>query len=191
MRQLIAGFKMSIDGQIEGPEGYADWVAAWSEEYGLTPQIDACLLGAGMYPGYEKYWTAIQAAGDQPLPMTGRFPTADEVKWGQFAAQTPHYVLSTSLTRAQWPRTRFLRSLDEVVALKRQPGKDIYLMGGARVAAALLDAGLIDELRLIVYPIVAGPGKPLFATIASRHELQFKESQHLQDGRVRLAYGSR
>lgn len=40
MRQLIAGFKMSIGGQIEGPEGYADRVAAWSEEYGLTPQID-------------------------------------------------------------------------------------------------------------------------------------------------------
>lgn len=191
MRQLIAGFKMSLDGQIEGPEGYADWVAAWSEEYGLTPQIDACLLGAGMYPGYEKYWTAIQAAGDQPLPMTGRFPTADEVKWGQFAAQTPHYVLSTSLERAQWPRTRFLRSLDEVAALKRQPGKDIYLMGGARVAAALLDAGLIDELRLIVYPMVAGPGKPLFATIAGRHELQLKQSHRLEDDRVFLVYGSK
>lgn len=191
MRQLIAGFKMSLDGQIEGPEGYADWVAAWSEEYGLTPRIDACLLGAGMYPGYEKYWTAIQAAGDQPLPMTGRFPTADEVKWGQFAAQTPHYVLSTSLERAQWPRTRFLRSLDEVAALKRQPGKDIYLMGGARVAAALLDAGLIDELRLIVYPMVAGPGKPLFATIAGRHGLQLKQSHQLEDDRVFLVYGSK
>lgn len=191
VRMLIAGFKMSIDGKIEGPEGYADWVADWSEEYDLTPQIDACLIGAGMYPGYEKYWTAIQAAGDQPLPMTGRFAAADEVKWARFAAHTPHYVLSTNLARAQWPETKFLRSLDEVAALKRQPGKSIYLMGGARVAAALLDARLIDELRLIVYPIVAGPGKPLFATIVGRHEVQFKRSYPLQAGRVGLVYGTR
>ena len=189
MRKLIAGFKMSIDGKIEGPEGYADWVAAWSEEYGLTPQIDACLIGAGMYPGYERYWTAIQAAGDQPLPMTGRFPAADEVRWGQFAAQTPHYVLSTRLRQAQWPQTSFLRSLEEVTALKKRPGKDIYLMGGGRVAAALLDAGLVDELRLIVYPLIAGPGKPLFATIASRRKLELRNTRQLQDGRVGLVYG--
>lgn len=142
-----------------------------------------------MYPGYEKYWTAIQAAGDQPLPMTGRFPAPDEAKWARFAAQTPHYVLSGSLTRAQWPRTRFLRSIDEVAALKKQSGKDIYLMGGARVAAALIDAGLVDELRLIVHPLIAGPGKPLFATISARHELELRTSQPLQDGRVSLVYG--
>lgn len=189
MRKLIAGFKMSIDGKVEGPEGYADWVAAWSEEYGLTSQVDACLLGAGMYPGYERYWSAIQAAGDQPLPMTGKLPAADEVKWARFAAETPHYVLSTSLTHAQWPRTRFLRTLEDVVALKRQPGKDIYLMGGARIASALLDAGLVDELRLIVYPLVAGPGKALFATIAGRHKLELKECRPLQEGRIGTIYG--
>ncbi len=63
MRKLIAGFKISVDGRIAGPEGYADWVEAWSEDYGLTAQIDACIVGGGMYPGYEKYWTAIQTAG--------------------------------------------------------------------------------------------------------------------------------
>jgi dihydrofolate reductase len=189
MRKLIAGFKMSIDGKIEGPEGYADWVAAWSEEYGLTPQIGACLLGGGMYPGYEKYWTAIQAAGDQPLPMTGRSADTDEVKWGRVAAQTPHYVLSRTLTDAQWPKTTFLRSLDEVAELKRPSGKDIYLMGGARVTAALLDAGLVDELRLILYPLIAGPGRPLFATIAGRHRLELRRNLQLQGGRVSLVYG--
>lgn len=189
MRKLIAGFKMSIDGKIEGPDGYADWVAAWSEEYGLTPHIGACLLGGGMYPGYEKYWTAIQAAGDAPLPMTGKTPDADEVKWGQVAAQIPHYVLSRTLTHAQWPKTTFLRSLDEVAALKSQSGRDIYLMGGARVTTALLDAGLVDELRLILYPLVAGPGKPLFATIAGRHELQLRRNLQLSGGRIHLVYG--
>ena len=189
MRNLIAGFKVSLDGRFEGPEGYADWVAAWSEDYGLTAQIDACIVGGGMYPGYERYWTAIQTAGDQPLPMTGKFPTPEEVKWGQFAAQTAHYVLSTTLRQAQWPKTSFLRNLDEVAALKKKPGKDIYLMGGGRVAAALIDGGLVDELRLIAYPLIAGPGKGLFTTIAHRRNLQLRKAQQLSDGRVSLVYG--
>ena len=188
MRKVIAGFKVSVDGKIEGPDGYADWVAAWSEDYGLTGQIDACIVGGRMYPGYEKYWTAIQNAGDQPLEMTGKSPTPDEVKWGHFAARTPHFVLSTTLSQAQWPNTSFLRTLDEVVALKRKPGKDIYLMGGGQVAATLIDGGLVDELRLIVYPLIAGQGKALFATIAQRRNLNLQKVQQLAEGRVSLVY---
>ena len=60
MRKLIAGMKISVDSKAAGPEGVADWVHGWSEDYGLTPQIDTCLLGAGMYPSYERYWTEIQ-----------------------------------------------------------------------------------------------------------------------------------
>jgi dihydrofolate reductase len=188
MRKLIAGFKVSLDGKIEGAEGYADWVAAWSEDYGLTGQIDACVVGAGMYPGYEQYWTAIQTAGDQPLPMTGKFPTPDEVKWAHLCAQIPHYVLSTTLRHAEWPKTSFLRRVEEVTALKRKPGKDIYLMGGGRVAATLIDGGLVDELRLIVYPLIAGPGRGLFATTAHRRNLKLREARQLPDGRVSLVY---
>ena len=62
MRKIIGAMKISIDGKTEGPEGYADWVDAWSDDFGLTPQIDACVLGGGMYPNYEQYWTAIQDA---------------------------------------------------------------------------------------------------------------------------------
>lgn len=50
MRKLIAGFKVSVDGKIEGPQGYADWVGAWSEDYGLTGQIDACIVGGRHVP---------------------------------------------------------------------------------------------------------------------------------------------
>ena len=188
MRKLIAGFKVSVDGKIEGPQGYADWVAAWSEDYGLTGQIDACIVGGGMYPGYEKYWSAIQAAGDMPLPMTGKLPTPAEVKWGQFAAGTRHYVLSTTLVQAQWPKTSFLRSVDEVAALKKKTGKDIYLMGGGRIAAALMDEGLVDEFRLILHPLIAGPGKTLFATTAHRRKLVLRKAQELGDGLVSLVY---
>lgn len=89
MRKLIAGMKISLDGKFEGPEGYAGWVHAWSEDYGMTAQIDACLLGAGMYRGYEKYWSSIQSEPNKPVWITGQPPTPAEIKWASFAAKTP------------------------------------------------------------------------------------------------------
>ena len=189
MRKLIAGFKTSVDAKIEGPQGFADWVDTWTDDYGLTPQIDACLLGARMYPGYEQYWTAMQNSPDEPLPMTGKLPTPAELEWAHFAAKTPHYVLSSTLTSAVWANTHFLRGVADVADLKRQPGKDIYLMGGARIAASLIDAGQVDELRLIVHPLLAGEGKALFATTAGRRGLELRKVQHLSGGCVGLVYG--
>ena len=189
MRKLIAGMKISLDGKTEGSQGMADWVEAWSDDYGLMPQIDACLLGAGMYPGYEHYWSAIRNEPDKPLPMTGKLPAPAEVEWARFAAETPHYVLSSTLASALWPKTSFIRGLEEIAALKRQPGKDIYLVGGGRTTASLIDAGLVDELRLIAYPLVAGEGKALFATTERRRELELKKVEQLPDGLVSLIYG--
>ena len=189
MRKLIAGMKISVDGKTEGPEGMADWVDAWSEDYGLTPQIDACLLGAGMYPGYERYWTAIQNEPQTPVWITGKAPTPAEIEWARFITQTPHYVLSSTLTSALWPTTRFVRGPDEIAALKQQPGKDIYLVGGARTTASLIDAGLVDELRLIAHQLIAGGGKALFATMEHRRGLELRNVQQGQGGRVSLTYG--
>jgi dihydrofolate reductase len=189
MRKLIAGMKISLDGKMEGPEGMADWVAAWSEDYGVTPQIDACLLGGGMYPGYEQYWSAIQSEPDKPHWITGQPPTAAEREWARFVSQTPHYVLSSTLSSARWPKTRFVRGLEEIDTLKRQSGKDIYLIGGARTTASLIDAGLVDELRLIVYPLIVGPGKALFATTEQRRGLELRKVQQLPGGLLSLIYG--
>jgi dihydrofolate reductase len=189
MRKLIAGMKISVDGKIEGPEHGADWVDAWSEDYGLTPQIDACLLGGGMYPGYEQYWTSIQNEPDKPAWISGSAPTPAEIEWARFAAQTPHYVLSNTLTSSRWQNTSFVRGLEEISALKQQLGKDIYLVGGARTTANLIDAGLVDELRLIVYPLIAGEGKALFATAERRRRLELRKAQQLQNGLVSLIYG--
>src|SRR5687768_17349289 len=144
------------DAQRDPCGGDANWVRSWSQEYGLTPRIDACLLSGCMYPGYERYWTALQDAPDEPLPTTGKLPTPDEIRWGRFIAQVPHYVLSSTLTSARWLNTHFLRRLDEVSSLKQAPGKDIYLVGDAHIVTTLVDAGLVDELRLIVDPLMVG-----------------------------------
>jgi dihydrofolate reductase len=188
MRNLISAMRISVDGNMDGAEGTADWVEAWADDFGLMPQIDACLLGGGTYPVYERYWTSIQQQPDEPAWITGEPPTLAEIAWAHFAAQTPHYVLSSTLTSALWPTTRFVRSLDEVAALKQQPGKDIYLVGGARATASLLDAGLVDELRLMVYPLLAGEGKALFATAERRQGLELQKVEQLENGRVSLLY---
>ena len=189
MRKLITAMKVSVDGKFEGPQGYADWVAGWSDDYGLTPQVDACVLGAGMYPGYEQYWTQIQNEPDKVHPLSGAVPTAAEVEWAAFAGRTPHYVVSSTLTEAVWPNTRFLPSLDEVGKLKREQGKDIYLMGGGAITAAAIDAGLVDEARLIVYPVIAGGENALFKPSAIRRDLELQKVEQLPDGRLSLVYG--
>ena len=188
MRKLIAGMRTSVDGKIEGPDGYADWVEAWSDTFDLMPQVDACVLGANMYPGYEQYWTAIQNEPDKPSSITGKKPSPAELEYSRFAARTPHYVLSSTLTSARWPGTSFVRGLDEIAALKQQPGKDMYLVGGARTIASLIEAGLVDELRLQVHPLIAGEGKALFSTTERRRGLELRTVQQLPGGRVSLTY---
>lgn len=188
MRKIIAGMRSSLDGKIGGPDGYADWVETWADNYEIMPRVDACLLGAGMYPGYEQYWTAIQTNPTQILPMTGRLPTADEIEYARFAVRTQNYVLSNTLAAVEWATTQLIRGLGEVRALKQQPGKDIYLVGGARTVASLLDAGLVDELRLAVHPLIVGPGKALFEKTERRRALELRSVQQLRGGSVSLNY---
>lgn len=188
MRKIIAGMQVSLDGKVTGAEGYADWVPDWSDHYGVTSEVDACLLGGGMYSGYEQYWSTIQNAPTTPLPMTGKLPAAGEVAYAAFAARTPHYVLSRSVPSALWSHTTLLRELEDVRALKRAPGRSIYLVGGARLVSSLLDAGLVDELRLTVHPLIAGPGKPLFEGSERRHALELRRVQQLPGGAIDMTY---
>lgn len=188
MRKLIAAMKLSLDGRSEGPEGFADWVDAWSEDYGLMDRIDACLLGGRMYPGYEQYWTAIQQAPDHPLPMTGKLAHPAELAWSDFARRTPHYVLSATLPSVSWTHTRLLRHVDEVRELKAQAGRDIYLMGGAMLTGSLLDAGLVDEMHCIVHPLLVGGSKGPFDAVTGRRELTLLQQRQLDQGRLHVAY---
>jgi dihydrofolate reductase len=188
MRNLIAAMKVSLDAKTQGPDGTADWVEAWSEDFDLTRQIDACLLGGGMYPGYETYWTAIRTQPDTPVWITGQPPTSAEQEWARFTETTPHYVLSSTLQTATWPNTTFLRSIQDVVALKKQPGKDIYLVGGARITTSMIDAGLVDELRLITYPHIAGIGSDALFEGAQRRPIGLRTVRQLDGGKVASTY---
>jgi dihydrofolate reductase len=97
-------------------------------------------------------------------------------------------VLSSTLTTSAWPQTKFVKGLSEIRALKQQSGKDIYLVGGAQIVATLLDAGLVDELMLDVYPVLVGQGLALFANAERRRQLELRGVRQLPDGRVSLSY---
>lgn len=120
--------------------------------------------------------------------MTGRLPHASELHWSAFALRTPHYVLSTTLQYVAWPQTRVLRHADAVRELMAQSGKDIYLMGGAALVGSMLDAGLVDELHCIVYPLLIGQAKGPFEGVAQRRNLRLLAHRPLGEGLVHLSY---
>jgi dihydrofolate reductase len=188
MRKVISAMQMSLDGFIEGPDGELDWIENWEDSYDLMEQVDTCVLGGGMYPGYEQYWTSILADPKSVLPFTGKVATQGEIDYAHFADRTPHVVLSTTLQQVQWKAARIERDLDALLRLKQQPGRDIYVVGGAALVGSLINAGWVNELRLTVHPVVLGQGKALFKTVGQRQRLALVEARPLEAGLVSLVY---
>ncbi|MCI0443921.1 dihydrofolate reductase family protein [bacterium] len=188
MRKIIAAFRVSLDGFIQGPNGEAHWVDTWDDLFDLIPQVDTCLLGGGMYPGYEQYWTAILTDPNGVLPFTGKVPSKNEITYSKFAAETPHIVLSGTLKNVAWKTGRIVRDVEDIRKMKGQSGKDIYAVGGPTLVSNLINVGLIDELRLAVHPIILGGGKALFKDITERHLLKLIEAKPFKSDLVKLIY---
>jgi dihydrofolate reductase len=187
---MIAALQVSLDGFTQGPDrGEADWVDSWADAIQLIPEVDAFVQGAGMYPGYGEYWEAIYAHPRRVPPYMTRLPSDREIAYAQMAVKTPHYVVSKTLESVSWPPTaRIIRDIAELRALKGQAGKNIYVVGGATLVASLLNEDLIDELRLIVHPILLGGGKALFAGVKERRSLHLVQADTTGSGRVILTY---
>jgi dihydrofolate reductase len=190
-RKIIAALQVSLDGLIEGANGELDWIGSWDDSFDLLPEIDTCVLGGGMYPGYEQYWLGILADPEGINPLTGKLATKGEVEYARFADRTPHVVLSRTLDSPAWRTTRIVREIKDIRALRQQPGKDIHAVGGATLVSSLMNEDLIDEVRLTVHPIVLGKGKPLFKDVQVRHPLDLVQASPLPGGRVSLTYRKR
>jgi dihydrofolate reductase len=186
MRKIIAALVVSVDGFIEGPNGELDWVETWEDPFDLLPQIDTCILGRGMYPQYEQYWGAILANPNGILPVTGKTPSKGEIEYAHFAHTT--LVVSKTLDRVAWKNTRIVRDVEEIRKMKQLPGKDMHAVGGATLVCSLMNLDLIDELRLVVVPLVLGAGKALFKDVKKRHALKLVEVKLLESGKVRVTY---
>jgi dihydrofolate reductase len=187
-RRLIATLQTTLDGRILDADGAADWVDSWADGLGQLPRVDAFVLGGGMFGGYEQFWAAILDDPAAATEMLGREPYPREVEYARLAARTEHLVLSTTLSEVSWPTARIARSLDEIRALKQLPGDAVYVVGGPTLITSLLDAGLLDQLRLIVHPILVGAGQALVGDLARRQDLDLLSAESTAGGQVCLAY---
>jgi dihydrofolate reductase len=191
-RKMIAALQVTLDGFVQGREGEQDWADSWASALGLIPDVDMFVLGAGMYPDYGEYWKAILESPDRFPPFQERLPSQGEIAYARKAVQTPHVVLSTKLSKVAWPpNAQIVRTVAELRTLKGQPGKNTYVVGGATFVASLLNEGLIDELRLIVHPVVLGRGRGLFDGINKRLSLDLVEAESTESGRLIVSYRTR
>jgi dihydrofolate reductase len=185
-RSLISAMQVTLDGYSS--EGDAEWVDSWADGLELLPPVDAFVLGGGMFPDYERWWATILDDPNAASDMLGRDPYPREIAYARVAAETPHLVLSKTLADPSWPTARIVHDINEIRTLKQQPGKAVYVVGGPGLVTSLVNAGLLDEIRLIVHPVVTGGGTALFGGIAERQALELVTAEPTTSGRVNLTY---
>lgn len=168
MRSLILGLAVSLDGFIAGPNGEYDWCFN-DQDYGMSDfftRIDSTFIG-------RKTYEMMLDIGD----TGGSFPRLKE------------YVFSNTLASVKEGTVLLKGDIKEKVEqIKREPGKDIWLFGGANLTTSLMNFGLVDELWLSVHPILLGSGKPLFENIQGRIILKLITSHVYDTGLVSLRY---
>ncbi len=187
-RTFIAALQVTLDGYSLGPDGTADWVDSWADALELLPQVDAFVLGAGMFTDYEVFWAGVRDGAPAVTEWLGRDPYPREIEYARVASETPHLVLSTTLGQTSWPTAQIVRDVHELRAFKATPGRAVYVVGGAGLVRSLIDEGLLDELRLIVHPVAVGAGAGLFDGITRRPDLELVDSDHTAAGRLHLTY---
>ena len=169
MRKVILGLAVSLDSYIEGPNGEYDWCFT-DQDYGMSDfykRIDSLFIG-------RKSYELMLTMGD--TVMLG-FPKLTE------------YVFSTTLKEVKPGSVLIKGDIEaEVKRIKNEPGKDIWLFGGASLTGSLLNLALIDELWLAVHPIILGAGKPLFNNIQNRIWLTLQDTKTYSTGLVSLTY---
>jgi dihydrofolate reductase len=195
MRKVIAALQTSVDGYIEGPNKELDWAVmedeeTWRNVFEMLAHVDTLILGRKMYPGYEQYWLAVLADPAGILPFSGRVASKNESDYARRADKIPHIVLSKTLDKVAWKTTRIVRDVEEIRKMKLQPGKDMLVLGGATLVSSLMNLGLIDELRLMINPLIFGREKALFKDVKDRHSLKLKRVKSLKSGKVSLTYST-
>jgi dihydrofolate reductase len=184
MGRIVVTEFVSLDGVIEDPGGAEDfrhggWSFAFNRgEEGDKFKLDetlaseALLLGRRTYEGFAAAW-----------------PSRD----GEFADKfnsMPKYVVSSTLDSPDWTNTTVLSgdAEGEVAKLRDEQSGDIVVHGSARLVQTLLEAGLVDELRLMVFPVVLGSGKRLFGETSDKRPLRLVDARTVGDGVSILVY---
>jgi dihydrofolate reductase len=184
MGRIVVTEFVSLDGVMEAPGGGEDYKhGGWTFEIERGEEGDkfkldetmaskALLLGRRTYEGFAAAW-----------------PSRD----GEFADKfnsMPKYVISSTLKDPEWNNTTVLDGelAGEVARVKEQQDGDIVVHGSAQLVQALLENDLIDELRLMVFPVVLGTGRTLFGETSDKKSLKLRDSKIVGDGVAILVY---
>jgi dihydrofolate reductase len=176
MRKIVAGLFISLDGVIEDAN---EWTGPWfNAEVGqavgsMIAAQDAMLLGRVTYDAFATHWP--HQTGELADTMNG----------------TAKYVVTGTLKSAAWQNTTLIprdRAAEQIAELKQRPGKNIGLTGSGTLVSWLLREGLLDELHLLVFPVVLGHGKRLFAEPGDKVPLKLIDSATFETGVLNLTY---
>jgi dihydrofolate reductase len=185
MGRIVVTEFVSLDGVMEDPGGsehskHGAWTFKFSRgKEGDKFKIDevnnaeAQLLGRVTYEGFAQAWPS--RSGD---PFSDKFNSM------------PKYVISSTLTKADWNNSTILRGnvLEEVKKLKQKLKGDILVSGSAKLVQTLIANDLVDQLNLMVFPVVLGSGKRLFSDTSDMKTLKLAESKTVGDGVLLLSY---
>jgi dihydrofolate reductase len=185
MGRIVVTEFISVDGVIEDPGGAEDYKhSGWSFEINRgdegdqfkldeTMASEALLLGRVTYQGFAEAWP----------PREGEF--ADKFN------NMPKYVVSSTLSDPEWTNTTVVNgNLEEAVSdIKGRHDGDIVVHGSAQLAQELLERDLVDELHLMVFPVVLGTGKRLFGETSDKKALKLADSKLVGDGVAIMVYG--
>ena len=177
MRKIVAGLFMSLDGVVESPERWQ--MPYFNDEMGraISAQMassDALLLGRRTYEEFAAFWP------NQPSDA----PFAD------YMNPTPKLVVSTTLDSVEWDNSTLLTGdvAAQLATLKQQPGKNLNVSGSGTLVRWLLSEGLLDELRLMVCPVVVGRGRHLFEDGGDNRTLTLVDTTTFSTGVLSLTY---
>jgi dihydrofolate reductase len=184
MGRIVVTEFVSLDGVMEDPGGAEDYRhGGWTFEIERgqegdgfklkeTQAADALLLGRVTYEGFAAAWP------DREGAFADKFNSM------------PKYVVSSSLENPEWTNSTVLKGdvADEVSKLRDSASGDVYVHGSAQLVQALLEHDLVDELRLMVFPVVLGAGKRLFDGTSDKKRLKLTDSRSVGDGVMILIY---
>jgi dihydrofolate reductase len=180
MRKVVAAEFLSLDGVMESPDKWH--FPYFNDEMGQAvgegfATSDAMLMGRVLYEEWAAYW---------PQQDPEENPVAAQMNGVQ------KYVVSTTLEEPlEWSNSTLIKEnvAEEIEKLKNQPGKDIVISGSGALVRSLLADGVIDELKLMIHPIVVGGGKRLFEEGEDQTALELVDSEIFSTGVVYLTYG--
>jgi len=185
MRRLVVSEFVTLDGVMEDPGGAEKFErGGWAFQFNRGPEgdqfkndelyaSDGLLLGRVTYQGFEQAWPS----------RTGEF--ADKMN------SMAKYVVTSNLSVAGWNNSTILKNniVEEINRIKEMPGKDVLVAGSRQLVQKLLEYDLVDELRLMIFPIILGKGKRLFDNTTVKHPLKLVEAKPVgNEGVVTLVY---